>query len=492
MHTPPLPLTRDLVLIGGGHTHALVLRKWGMQALAGTRVTVINPGPTAPYSGMLPGFVAGHYQREELDIDLIRLGRFAGARVILGDVEGIDLRARVVHVPGRPPVAFDVASVNVGITSAMPDLPGFAEYGVPAKPLGPFAAHWAEYLAANGPASVAVIGGGVAGAELVLAMAYALRTKEREARVTLIDNAQALAAVGERARLRIRTAMTELGVELVENTGIEAITERGLSLTDGRQIEAEFITGAAGARPYAWMADTGMTVSDGFIAVNEYLQSSDPVIFAAGDCAHLSTSPRPKAGVYAVREAPILFDNLRAALGAGRMRAYRPQKDYLKLISLGNKSALAEKFGTTFAGSAMWKWKDHIDQTFMNRFRDLPQMEQPSLPELYSSGLQEALGDKPLCGGCGAKVGRTALRAALHPLPDAARPDITPPARRRRGAVANRRGSAGHDLGPPPKHYLRSGHDGSHRRCSCARRYLGHGRRAAGRDGNADFAPPVS
>ncbi len=426
MHTPPLPLTRDLVLIGGGHTHALLLRKWGMNPLPGARVTVINPGPTAPYSGMLPGFVAGHYERGKLDIDLVRLARFAGARVILGAVNGIDPVMQEVHVPGRAPVAFDVASVNVGITSDMPALPGFAEHAVPAKPLGPFAAQWAAYLAGSGPASVAVIGGGVAGVELVMAMAHALRSKGRTAQVTLIDNATALTATVPKAAATIRQAMAQLGIEVLEHSAIKQISAGQVELTDGREIPADFITGAAGARPYEWMAESGLDLHEGYIRVNGYLQSSDPVIFAAGDCAHLSDNPRPKAGVYAVREAPVLFDNLRAALGAGRMRKYTPQKDYLKLISLGGRSALAERLGTSFSGPLMWKWKNHIDQSFMNRFRDLPQMQPPALPRLHTAGMQEALGEKPMCGGCGAKVGRGALRTVLQNLPAPDRSDVTP------------------------------------------------------------------
>ncbi len=426
MHQPPLPLTRDLVLIGGGHTHALVLRKWGMNPLPGARVTVINPGPTAPYSGMLPGFVAGHYKRPELDIDLVRLARFAGARVILGPVEGIDPERRQVHVPGRPPVAFDVASVNVGITSDMPALPGFAEYAVPAKPLGPFALHWAGYLAGTGPASVAVIGGGVAGVELVMAMAHALRAKGRVAQVTLIDNASALTATGDKAATTIRQSMADLGVELLENANISRVEKDQIVLDDGREVPATFVTGAAGARPYDWIAQTGLELHNGYIRVTDHLQSSVPTIFAAGDCAHLSENPRPKAGVYAVREAPVLFDNLRAALGAGQMRKYQPQKDYLKLVSLGGKSALAERFGTSFSGPLMWKWKNHIDQSFMNNFSDLPSMARPSLPRLHAAGLQEALGEKPMCGGCGAKVGSGALQATLADLPAPIRADITP------------------------------------------------------------------
>ena len=426
MHTPPLPLTRDLVLIGGGHTHALVLRKWGMNPLPGARVTVINPGPTAPYSGMLPGYVAGHYERWELDIDLVKLARFAGARVILGAVEGIDTDMRVVRVAGRPPVAFDVASVNVGITSDMPTMPGFAEFAVPAKPLGPFAARWAEYLNGTGTASVAVIGGGVAGVELVMAMAHALRERGRKAQVTLIDSATALAATGAKAAATIRQSLDALGVELIEQTGISRVAQDHIALEDGSQIPATFVTGAAGARPYDWIEQTGLELESGFIRVNPYLRSSNPMIFAAGDCAHLSENPRPKAGVYAVREAPILLNNLRAALGSGHMRRYVPQKDYLKLISLGGKSALAERLGTSFSGPVMWKWKNHIDQKFMNKFRDLPQMPVPPLPRQHAAGAREALGDKPMCGGCGAKVGRDALRSALNTLPAPERSDITP------------------------------------------------------------------
>ena len=130
-----VPLTRDLVLVGGGHAHALVLRAWGMDPLPGARLTVINPGPTAPYTGMLPGHVAGHYGRDELEIDLGRLCRHAGARLILDKAVGIDRARREVLLAGRGPVAYDVASIDVGIHARM-DLPGFAAHGIGAKPLG--------------------------------------------------------------------------------------------------------------------------------------------------------------------------------------------------------------------------------------------------------------------------------------------------------------------------------------------------------------------
>ncbi len=405
------PLTRDLVLIGGGHTHALVLRKWGMNPLPGARVTVINPGPTAPYSGMLPGFVAGHYTRDELDIDLVRLSRFAGARLINGAADGIDLDTQTVHVPGQPPIAYDTLAIDVGITSAMPALPGFAQHGIPAKPLGTFASRWDRFRQAAQEPQIAIIGGGVAGAELAMAMAHALRDKAPKVR--LIEQAKVLTALGYKARQKMLAALHEAQIDIIEDAQVTEVFAEGIILHDGRTIRSDFTTGAAGAKPHDWIATIGLDLHDGFITVDRNLQSSDPHIFAVGDCAHLRDNPRPKAGVYAVREAPVLYDNLRDALSGGDLRPYKPQNDYLKLVSLGEKSALAEKFGTARKGPLLWKLKDYIDRKFMDQFDELPTMAAPKPPRTTALGMAEALGDKPLCGGCGAKVGRPALKTLV-------------------------------------------------------------------------------
>ena len=419
-----LPMVRDLVLVGGGHTHALVMRKWGMQALAGVRLTLINPGATAAYSGMLPGFVAGHYDRDELDIDLVKLARFAGARLIDGAVTGIDTDARLITVPGRPPIAYDVVSLDVGITSDMPSLPGFTQHAIPAKPLGTFATRWNTFRATATEPHIAIIGGGVAGAELAMAMAHSLQQSRKTPVIHLIDRSSVLAGIGKTARRQMLAALDRCDVTVVEQADVTLIDANYIELADGRRIRSDFTTGAAGARPHDWQRNIGVDLHEGFVAVNDNLQSSDPAVFAVGDCAHLRNAPRPKAGVFAVREAPVLFDNLRAVLSGGEMRPYSPQKDYLKLISLGGKSALAERFGTAFAGPLLWRWKDHIDRKFMRQFEELPMMRQPDLPLTRATGLKEALGHKPMCGGCGAKVGRAALRDALKALPVTGRTDV--------------------------------------------------------------------
>ncbi len=419
-----LPLTRDLVLVGGGHTHALVLRMWGMKPLAGVRLTVINPAPTAPYSGMLPGFVAGHYSKNDLDIDLVQLARFAGARVILGEVTRIDPDKKTITVPGRPPIAYDVASVDVGINTRMPDLPGFADNGIPAKPLDSFARRWATFRDALDAGDVAVIGGGVAGAELSMAMAFALSERGKSAKITLIDSGPVMKGFNRTARGHLLRALADTGVEVIENAQVARVTEAEVILGDGRRIPSAFTTGAAGARPHNWVSEIGLAHEGGYLTIDDTLRTSDPAIFAAGDCAHMGFAPRPKAGVFAVRQAPVLFDNLRAALSGGEMEHFAPQKDYLKLISLGGKRALAEKLGTAAKGGLLWRWKDRIDRTFMSQFKDLPDMPGPDLPLTMAEGVREALGDKPMCGGCGAKVGRGALRDVLAELPTTPRDDV--------------------------------------------------------------------
>lgn len=428
MHMP-LPLTRDVVLIGGGHTHALVLRAWGMSPVPGVRLTLIDPNATAAYSGMLPGHVAGHYTRGDLEIDLVRLARFADARLVLGAASGIDPDAREVYLPGRAPIAYDVASVDVGITSAMPDLPGFTENGVPAKPLGTFADRWAQFVAdaATGQTEprAAVIGAGVAGVELALAMAHRLQSAGcTNAQVTLIEAGRMVAALSSAARRDLRAAIDTAQIRLIERAGASSVTSMSVELEDGRSVPCNFCVGAAGTRPHDWVAQSGLSVTNGFIDVDDMLRStSHRTLFAVGDCAHMTHAPRPKAGVYAVRQAPVLARNLRAAVVGLQPRRYHPQRDYLKLISLGEKSALVEKGPITLQGDWLWRLKNRIDRDFMDKFRHLRPMPAPAIKGEVAHGARKAQ-SAPLCGGCGAKVGAAGLATALADLPVSTRGDV--------------------------------------------------------------------
>jgi len=427
MRGAEIPAVKDLVFVGGGHSHALVLRAFAMKPLPGLRLTVINPGPAAPYTGMLPGLIAGHYRRDEIMIDLVRLARQAGARVILDRATGIDRDRRLVQLANRPPVAYDLLSLDIGIGSDLPGIPGYGDHAVAAKPLGRYAEVWEAFLARALPAPrLVIIGGGVGGVELALASHHRLTSLGRAPQITVVDRDALLPNIGQAARATLLRHLQAAGIRAITGAEATRITAETVALTTGETLAADFILSVAGSRPQGWLANTGLALHDGFVSVGPSLQSSDPLIFAAGDCAHLAYAPRPKAGVFAVREAPILDHNLRAALTGGTMRRYQPQRDYLKLVSTGGRGAVADKFGLRSGGGWLWRVKDRIDRKFMAMFTAGTAMTQPPPPPSppYVTGLREAMGDKPLCGGCGAKLGAEGLAAALAGLPAPRRSDV--------------------------------------------------------------------
>ena len=428
MNSPDVPLTQDLVLVGGGHAHALVLRKWGMNPLPGARLTVINPGPTAPYTGMLPGHVAGHYSRDTLEIDLVRLCRFAGARLILAHATDINRTARLITVKGQGPIAYDVASIDIGITAEM-SIAGFADHAVGAKPLDIYAQRWRDFVSATtqGTATptVAVIGGGVAGCELALAMSHALQQAGVKPAVTVIEAGPQISGVGDTARRKLLSAMSQAGIALRTDARVTQVTASQVLLDRQEPVQAALTVGAAGAFPHGWLARTDLPLIDGFIETNPDLSiKGDTSVFAVGDCAAMPFAPRPKAGVFAVRAAPVLHHNLRAALTGGARKIFKPQKNYLKLISFGGKSAMAEKFGFAVSGPLLWRWKDRIDRAFMDKLDHLPPMKAARIPETSALGAREIMQEKPLCGGCGAKVGGALLADALSNLDTRAHPQV--------------------------------------------------------------------
>ncbi len=419
-------MVRDLVLVGGGHAHALVMRMWAMRPQPGVRLTLISPEAAAPYTGMLPGHVAGHYQRGELMIDLYRLAEAAGARFILDRAVGLDPGARQLMLNGRPPVGYDVLSLDVGVGSGLPEVPGFDAHGAAARPLGDFAERWARFVEAAPPApQVVVVGAGVAGVEVSLAMAHRLRGLGRQPGITVLERgAEALSHVGAGARRELLAQLQAAGIVLICEASPQSVGPDRVVLRDGRVLPSDFTLAVAGARPQGWLGGAGLALHEGFVVVGPTLQSSDARVFAVGDCAHLGHAPRPKAGVFAVRAAGVLHQNLRNALAGGRLRAYWPQRDYLKLVSLGDRVALADKAGLRLSGRGLWWLKDRIDRAFMAKFEELPVMAPRVVPRGAAEGLAALAAGPPLCGGCGAKLGAATLGAALAALPTPVRADV--------------------------------------------------------------------
>jgi selenide, water dikinase len=426
MQQMPLPAVADLVLIGGGHAHALVMRMWGMNPQPGVRLTLINPGPVAPYTGMLPGHIAGHYTRSDMMIDLVRLARFAGARLILDHATAINPETKRIQLSGRPDIAYDIASIDTGITSDLPAVPGFKDHAFAAKPLGAYADHWQTFTA-NPPRApnIVIIGAGIGGAELAMASQHRLRALGTTPHITLIDQSpEMLHGTSPSTRRAVLKKLTQMGITLLPATQVTRIDATTVHLQNGKTLASNFTLSVATARPQDWLRETQLALTDGFLTLNPQLQTSAPSIFAAGDCAYLSHAPRAKAGVFAVRAAPILHHNLRAALAGQPLRPFQPQSDYLKLISTGTKSAIADRSGLSLQGAWLWRWKHHIDTKFMAKFTDYPAMPKAAIPPNAALGLAETLNAKPLCGGCGAKVAPSDLANALAALPAPKRTDV--------------------------------------------------------------------
>ena len=448
MQTSTQPIARDIVLIGGGHSHVGVLKRFGMQPEPGVRLTVICTDVHTPYSGMLPGYVSGHYSYDEVHIDLARLAVFAGARLYRDEVVGIDRAAGEVLCRNRPPVPYDRLSINIGSTPRLSGVAGAAEFAVPVKPITGFNQRWLALLArvqahTQGTLRIAVVGAGAGGVELLLSMQYRLRRELH----TLGRNPDLLAFVlvssgptilpthNAGVRRRFERVLIQRAVELHLNAKVAHVESGRLLCGNGLVVEANEIMWVTQAGGAPWLQGTGLALdAGGFIQVTDTLQTvTDPAIFAAGDIAAMQGRPLEKAGVFAVRMGPPLADNLRRSLQGQALKPYRPQRSWLALISTGNRYAVASRGALGFAGDWVWRWKDRIDRDFMRKFSEFPGMAAkgaapaPAANQLALSreeSLQAISAIAMRCGGCGAKVGSTVLSRALGQLQVVQRDDV--------------------------------------------------------------------
>ena len=436
------PIVKDLVLIGGGHSHVAVLKRFGMDPLPGVRITLICRDSHTPYSGMLPGLIAGHYAFDEVHIDLGPLSRLAGARFYHDEVTGIDLEGRRVLCRNRPPTHYDVLSINIGSTPRTSDVEGATGAVVPVKPIGGFLDRWQalmERVLARGAARIAVVGGGAGGVEILLAAQHRLRgllgdrgrNGDRLEFHLFTDTDEILPTHNARVRAKFRRVLAERQVRVHAGNAVVAVEPGRLTLRDGAVHDVDEIlwVTAAGAAP--WLAASGLQVDDdGFIAVDDTLRSaSHRDVFAAGDIAAMIDHPRPKSGVFAVRQGAPLARNLRRALLGRPLQPFSPQRRFLSLITTGDRYAVASRGGWALEGAGMWRLKDWIDRRFMRKYNTLPEMA-----DAEESGLAPGLADEAAikelsaiamrCGGCGAKVGSTVLSRALSRLQPVARDDV--------------------------------------------------------------------
>lgn len=352
---PHQPERNRLVLVGGGHSHLTVLKRLGMQPINGLQVTLVAKELNAPYSGMLPGLIAGNYAFEQCHVDLLRLADFAGARVVMGEACGIDIEKKRLQIRGRPALGYDLLSLDVGIT---PSIEGITlakgANALAVKPISSFYPVWKDLLERcvqpTGPRNLVVIGGGAAGYEVVLAIrqrifreVIAKGLSVQDFSFTLVASGDILPAQNARARKFAKRELAEAGVTLVENDLVVGATPSELILTNGTKLKCDASIVCTQGKAAAWFKDTGLPLDEkGFLAIRPTLQTlgSDD-IFAVGDCAAMVGTPRPKAGVFAVRQGPYLAQNLRRRLAEEPLVDYKPQRHFLMLLSNAGQRAIA-------------------------------------------------------------------------------------------------------------------------------------------------------
>jgi selenide,water dikinase len=442
-----IPVFRDLVLLGAGHSHVAVLKQFGMRPMRGVRLTVITREVHTPYSGMLPGLIAGHYGFDETHIDMAPLARFAGARLYADAVIGLDLDARIVLCRGRPPVRFDLLSIDVGAIPALPD--GAAEGDpegaglVPVKPISGFLVRWealrARVLAAAGSVHIAVVGGGAGGVELTLALHHRLTGELRAAggaadrlTVTLITRAPGiLPGFPAAMRQRFQAILADRGIDVVLGE-VCAVGPGRLTFRDALPLACDEVVWVTDAAAQAWLGASGLAVdARGFVEVDPCLRSlSHAQVFAAGDIASVVDHPRSKSGVFAVRQGKPLAENLRRALSGRRLLPFRPQRNALAIVTAGDKWAMAARdswSAGSVGGRLVWRWKNWIDHRFMTAYRDLPTISARRSPPPGLAGAEptQALAASEMHrGGGAARLGASVLERILGRLGTAPRSDV--------------------------------------------------------------------
>lgn len=441
MNRSTVPVLKDIVLVGAGHAHVAVLRRFGMKPIPGVRLTLVTRQVDTPYSGMLPGFVAGLYDYDDIHIDTGPLARFAGARLYQAEVEGLDLDARRILARGRPPIPFDLLSIDIGSTPGGQDIPGVGDHAIAVKPIDTFLQRLEtarqRVLDLDGKARIAVVGAGPAGVELAFALrkrfADDLRTRGLDAgalEVVLISgSATVIPALGRSAQMRVMRLLAERGIAVVAGR----VTGAGagyLMLGAAQSLQADLVFWTTEAKPAEWLRSTGLALDQrGFIAVDRHLRSlSHDDVFAAGDIASVAGFDLPKSGVYAVRQGPVLARNLGRKATGRPLLAYKPQREALYLVSTGDGHAVGARNGVSLEGGWVWRWKDRIDWTFMRKYKDLPAMAplkaaQPGAA-VDKDALREISAFAMRCGGCGAKVGANVLSRALGDIVPASRSDV--------------------------------------------------------------------
>jgi selenide,water dikinase len=354
---------KRLLLLGGGHAHALVLQSLADFVSKNLDVKLVVPGPLHTYSGMVPGVVAGHYAVPQAQIDLARLAGQAGVELMLNSVLSVDPAEKNICLGNGDQIPYDLLSLNLGSLPSYAAVPGAMAHAIAAKPFEQFLGRWNALLKESKVPRIAIAGAGAGGVELAMAMKHRLP----EAEVVLFSGQNSFSPGAAR---RVSRSLERLSVDFRPDTPVTAVEAGPVVVSRSGREQFNALFWAAGAAPLPLLKKSGLECdAHGYVRVDQTLRSvSHPAVFASGDTASLAGADLPKSGVYAVRQGAVLAENLKRVLTGKSLRRYVPQKQALSLISCGGKYAIASRGRWSAEGAWVWWWKDWLDRRWVARF----------------------------------------------------------------------------------------------------------------------------
>jgi selenide,water dikinase len=372
--------SQEIVLVGGGHAHIQVLQSFATEPPPSSHLTLIVDTPTAIYSGMVPGFITGQYMEKELQIDVRSLAERAGVQVVIDRAVGIDPEKRRILLENQAPVAYDLASFDIGSTVAGLDSPGVRDHAIPTRPIGTFVQRIDQIIqearqhSTGTPFQAVVVGGGAGGVEVAFALDQRLHQEASTAvQVVLLESGpKILAGYPDSLQRRVHRNIEKRGLKIHCNRRVLTVYNDRVQLDGEQEIPCQVVLWVTGAVSQPLFQESGLSTDRrGFVHVRSTLQvKGHDDLFAVGDCSTLLDYPHtPKAGVYAVRQGPLITHNIRARVLGRSLRSYRPQNDFLALLNLGDGTALGTKWNRSVQGRWVMQLKDFIDRRFMQRFQ---------------------------------------------------------------------------------------------------------------------------
>ncbi|MFK7769518.1 MAG: selenide, water dikinase SelD [Mariniblastus sp.] len=419
-----------VVLLGVGHTNAHVLRMWKMKPLDNAQLVCVSNFPQATYSGMMPGVLAGQYDPSAMQIDLVRLCASAGARLIIDEVIGIDHEQRELIFRNRPKLCFDVLSIGIGSRPTFAGVELAADNALVAvKPMQTFLDRFRKKMldvssqrnsSGGEKVKVAIVGGGIGSIEIAVCLderlkknpaSLGLEAPGADVEITLVTGGKRVGhGLLDSTQGKIEAQFQRRGIKTSLGSRVQNVESDHLNLKNGNRVDADIAIWATSAVAPELLGKLDLETDEkGFVSTRPTLQSvTNDRVFAVGDSGTIVGSGLVKAGVYAVRQGPVLWDNIRRLIWSRKLVDYVPQKGFLKLINTADGKAIAEYRGRSFYGGWCWRLKNRIDVKFMKMYQDYTMMEM--VPEKPNAD------DVMRCLGCGGKIGSQLLSQVLDEL----------------------------------------------------------------------------